>query len=173
MFGKKSTHDQVTEGLKAVYPRLWRYCLTLTGNADRANDLAQSTAIRAMEKSHLFKADTHVDRWLFRMAQRIWLNEVRSDAVRRGGGLVPIEDVELPDKKPGPESNLLTREVLKKVMDLPEAQRATIMLVYVEGYSYAEAAEILEIPIGTVMSRLHAGRAKLSMTMGKLDHKTG
>ena len=98
------------------------------------------------------------------MARRIWLNELRADAVRRGGGLVPAED--LVDDKDDTMTNILAGEVLSKVRALPEAQRISVMLVYVEGYSYAEAAEMLEIPTGTVMSRLAAARKKLTIELG-------
>ena len=157
-----------------VFPKLWRYCLALTSNSDRANDLAQAACLRAMEKSHLFEMGTYFDRWIFTIAQRLWFNELRSDAVRRGGGLVTIDEIDLPDTNNDPEANLFARQVLLQVMELPEAQRATVMLVYVEGFSYAEAAEILEIPIGTVMSRLSAARTKLSAKNaedGKIDGK--
>jgi len=158
---------EVRQGLKPLFPRLWRYCFVLAGNADRAGDLAQAACLRALEKSHQFTAGTHLDRWIFRIAQRIWLNELRSDAVRRGGGIVAIEEIDLPDKLPDPEANLLTREVLLEVLALPEAQRTVVTLVYVEGFSYKEAAGILDIPIGTVMSRLSAARGKL---VKKLKH---
>ena len=112
-----------------------------------------------------FEPGTHLDRWMFRMAQRVWLNELRSRKVRTGGGLVPVEDIDLPDKTPGAETNILARDVLNKVNALPEAQRHTVFLVYVEGYSYKEAAEFLEIPIGTVMSRLAAARKRQAVDL--------
>lgn len=162
MIWQKDSHSEVMRGLKPLFPRLWRYCLVLTGSRERADDLAQSACLRALEKSEQFAPDSQLDRWVFRIAQRMWFNELRAETVRRGGGLVIIEDVDLPDTLPGPESNLLAREVLLEVLALPEAQRGTVVLVYVEGYSYKEAAEILEIPIGTVMSRLAASRVKLA-----------
>jgi len=152
----------VRAGITPIFPRLWRYCLVLTSNHDRANDLAQAACLRAIEKAHQFVDGTTLDRWIFRIAQRLWFNELRSDAVRRGGGLATIDEIDIPDPKSDPETNLYAREVLLSVMGLPEAQRATVLLVYLEGYSYKEAAETLEIPIGTVMSRLSAARAKLA-----------
>lgn len=92
------------------------------------------------------------------MAQRIWLNELRANAVRKGGGLHPVEDLDLPSSDPDSETNYFTRQVLSEVNALPEAQRASVMLVYVEGFSYAEAADALDVPIGTIMSRLAAAR---------------
>ncbi len=164
MWGRKNSHDTVRDGIDGLYPRIWRYSLVLTGSKDGADDLSQAACLRAMEKAHQFQVGTHLDRWIFRITQRLWINELRKQAVRKGGGLAPIEEINLPDTKPDPEMNLLGREVLMKVMELPEAQRSTVLLVYVEGYSYRDAASVLDIPVGTVMSRLAAARKKLCLT---------
>jgi len=145
----------------------------LTGSIQFADDLLQSTCLRALEKSHHFTAGTNLKSWLFRMAQRIWLNELRAAAVRRGGGMTSLEENQIPDGNPGPEMNLLAREVILLVGALPEAQRVTVMLVYVEGFSYKQAAEILDIPVGTVMSRLAAGRARLAKKFNDKESKLG
>ena len=152
-------------GMNAVFPRLWRYCMALTGQRDWADDLAQTTCLRAIEQSAKFEAGTHLDRWMFRMAQRVWLNELRSRKVRMGGGLVPVEEIDLPANLPDSETNIFARDVLNKVNTLPEAQRQSVFLVYVEGYSYKEAAHMMDIPIGTVMSRLAAARRVISQRM--------
>jgi RNA polymerase sigma-70 factor (ECF subfamily) len=165
-WGKKTAHDVVKKELEIFFPRLWRYCLALTGDRSRSDDLAQAACLRAIEKADKFKAGTHFDRWMFRLTQRLWINEIRKEAVRNGGGLSSIDEEDLVDTKPDPEVNLLGREVLLEVMRLPEAQRATLLLVYVEGYSYSEAANLLEIPIGTVMSRLAVARSKLVKKYG-------
>ena len=172
MSGDLSNQEIVKRELGALFPRLWRYCLALTGSRDGADDLAQAACLRAMEKAEQFQAGTHFDRWLFRLTQRLWLNELRKQAVRKGGGLAPIEEVELPDNNPDPEANTLGREVLLGVMALPEAQRTTVLLAYVEGYRYREIAEVLDIPIGTVMSRLAAAREKLMSEFGQ-ESKVG
>lgn len=103
-----------------------------------------------------------MDRWLFRIAQTTWLNELRRRKVRFGGGLVAVEDVDLPSNQPDTETNILARQVLNHITRLPDAQRLTVFLVYVEGFSYADAAAQLDIPIGTVMSRLAAARRTLN-----------
>lgn len=173
MAAQKNARAEVASGLKPLFPRLWRYCLVLTGNRQRADDLAQSVCLKALEKSHQYTPGTKLDRWIFRIAQRLWLNELRADAVRRGGGMTTIDEMDLPDLRPGPETNFFAREVLLEVMALPEAQRTTVVLVYVEGYSYKEAADLLEIPIGTVMSRLAAARAKLAGKFKQGRSETG
>jgi len=153
--------SEVRNGIQEVFPRLWRYCLVLANTHAQADDLAQSACLRALEKADQFKAGTHFDRWIFRLTQRIWIDELRKSAVRIGGGLSRIDEIELIDAGSNPEEKLMTREVLMAVMQLPEAQRTTVVLVYVEGYGYKETAEILDIPVGTVMSRLSVARAKL------------
>lgn len=161
------------DGLGAIFPRLWRYALILTSNKDAAYDLAQATCLRALEKHDKFESGTHLDRWLFRIAHRIWLNELRATAVRRGGGLQPVEDIDIPDNKLPAETNYFVQEVLSTVYKLPEAQRACVLLVYVEGFKYAEAAEILNVPVGTIMSRLSAARKTLARRLSDEGAKTG
>lgn len=143
----------------------------LTRARHSAEDLAQAACLKALERAGQFSADSHLDRWVFKIAQRIWLNELRARAVRRGGGLVPVEEMDLPDQAADPEMNIFARQVLMAVSELPEAQTSAIILVYVEGFSYKEAAEILEIPIGTVMSRLSAGRIRIAAKLndGRMD----
>ncbi len=152
-----------------MFPRLWRYAFVITGNRDLASDLAQATCLKAIEKSGSYQTGTHLDRWLFRVAQRIWLNDLRAQAVRRGNGLQPVEEIEIRDTGTNTETNYFAREVLSLVGALPEAQRATVLLVYVEGFKYAEAAEILGVPIGTIMSRLSAARKTLNARIGNQD----
>lgn len=163
MFGQKSAEREIRDGLPALYPRLWRYAMAMSGRRDWAEELAQSACVRALEKADGFVPGTHLDRWIFRLTKRIWLNELRARHVREGAGLVAAEDIDLPAGDPTSEANIFLAEVLSKVNTLPEAQRMTVVLSYVEGYSYRETAEILEIPIGTVMSRLAAARKTLAV----------
>ncbi|MCG8561990.1 MAG: RNA polymerase sigma factor [Hyphomicrobiales bacterium] len=157
-------HKDVKSGLAAHLVRLWRYGLLLSGNRDTAEELVQATCLRALEKSHQFKPDTRLDCWLFAILASIWKNELRAQRIRRGEGFVEAEQALVFDGGRQVETNILARQVLEEVMSLPEAQRDTVFLVYVEGLTYREAAAVLEVPIGTVMSRLAAARA----TLGRL-----
>ena len=105
---------------------------------------------------------TRLDRWLFSILHSIWLNEIRAARYRQGEGLVDAESALVFDGIREIETNILAAQVLKEVQSLPEAQRETVFLVYGEGLTYREAAEILAIPIGTVMSRLAGARVKLA-----------
>jgi RNA polymerase sigma-70 factor (ECF subfamily) len=132
--------------------------MVLTRSRADADDLAQATAERALQNAEKFEIGSDLDRWLFTMARRLWLNNMRANAVRVGQGVVPIEDSDLADEKPPVETNIFAREVLTKIDGLPDGQRLCVLLVYVEGYSYREASALLEVPIGTVMSRLATAR---------------
>ncbi len=140
---------------------LWRFGLSLSGNTETADDLAQATVLRAMERAHQFNGD-RLQGWLMTICRSIWLNELRRAQIRRTGALDSAEALAIEDINPGAEANIFAAEVFTKVMALPEAQRSTVELVYVQGFKYSEAARILDVPIGTVMSRLSAARAALA-----------
>lgn len=170
---KKTALDEIRESIPEVYPRLWRYALVLSGKRDVADDLAQMTCMRALEKHEQYTAGTQLDRWMFRTLHRIWLNELRSASVRKAGGLMSVDTLQLPAENTDPEANIFATQVLSKVSALPEAMRATVMLVYVEGYSYREAAEFLDVPIGTIMSRLAAARKNLKGWVSQDERQGG
>jgi RNA polymerase sigma-70 factor, ECF subfamily len=155
-------HDAVMAGLAAQLDRLWRYGLVLSGNRSAAEDLVQATCLRALERSQQFTPGTRLDRWLLSILHSIWLNEVRAARYRRGEGLVDAESALVFDGIREIEANIMAGQVLRQVQSLPEAQRETVFLVYVEGLTYGEAADILAVPIGTIMSRLAGARAKLA-----------
>jgi RNA polymerase sigma-70 factor (ECF subfamily) len=158
----QNRRNVVAEGLPEELARMWRYGLVLSGNRDTAEDLVQATCLRALERAHQFEPGTRLDRWVFSILHSIWLNEVRARKVRLGQGLVDADAVLVFDGLKYTETNISARQVLREVQELPEAQRETVFLVYVEGMTYREAADLLEVPIGTVMSRLAAARAKLA-----------
>ncbi len=158
----ESSRREVRSGLEPCLARLWRYAVVLSRSPDAADDLVQSTCLRAIERADQFAAGTRLDRWLFAILRSIWINEVRARKVREAGGFVEAEDALSIDGAHAMEVNRMTSEVLMALGRLPDAQRETALLVYAEGYTYAEAASALEIPIGTVMSRLAAVRTALA-----------
>lgn len=147
-------------------PRLWRYGLVLSRQRHVADDLVQATCVRALERAGQFVPGTRLDRWLLAIMHSIWLNEVRSQRVRQGQGFVDAESELSFDGESQAQDQVLAAQVIKRVNALPDAQRETVFLAYVEGLSYREIAEILHIPVGTVMSRLAAARLKLAETAG-------
>ena len=158
----EASRREVRAGLEPSLARLWRYALVLSRARDVADDLVQATCLRAIERADQFVPGTRVDRWLFAILRSIWLNEIRSQRIREGGGFVDAEEALTTDGAREIEMNIVASAVLTAISRLPEAQRETVLLVYAEGYSYAEAATTLGVPIGTIMSRLAAGRAALA-----------
>lgn len=115
--------------------------------------------MRALERSAQFIAGSAMDRWLLSILHSIWLNEVRSQLIRRGQGFVDVDELAGAGNNEDP---IWSNEVMKRVNRLPEAQRDAVFLVYVEELSYREAAEVLNVPVGTVMSRLATARLTLA-----------
>ena len=157
----EASRREVRAGLEPSLARLWRYALVLSRARDVADDLVQATCLRAIERADQFVPGTRMDRWLFAILRSIWLNEIRSRG-REGGGFVEPEEVLTTDGARETEMNITAPVALRAIEQLPEAQRETVLLVYGEGYTYAEAAAVLAVPVGTVMSRLATARAALA-----------
>ena len=153
--------EAVRQGLPGLLARLWRYGLVLSRDRSTAEDLVQATALRALERAGQFTPGTRLDRWLFVILRSVWINEMRSRRVREGGGLVAAKELAFRGDL-AMETNIVARQVLTQVMGLSEAQREAVFLVYAEGHTYSEAADIMAVPVGTVMSRLAAARLNLA-----------
>ncbi len=146
-------------------PRLRRYARLLTGDAHRADDLVQDTLERACLKWQLWHpgADPALQlrAWLFTVMHNLFVNQVRSRAGMQRD-TVDAEDLEL--EGPAPDVGL-RMDLLRAVMQLPEDHREVLLLVALEDFSYAEAAILIGVPIGTVMSRLSRARQRLTELM--------
>ncbi|MBP5970919.1 sigma-70 family RNA polymerase sigma factor [Pseudomonas iridis] len=140
--------------------RLWRYGLLLSRNRHVAEDLVQTTCVRALERAAQYVAGTRMDLWLLSILHSTWLNEVRARRVRQGGG--QADGQMMLDGEYAAQTHVMAAQVIRRVDALPETQRETVYLAYVEGLSYRDVAEILQVPIATVMSRLATARLKLA-----------
>jgi RNA polymerase sigma-70 factor (ECF subfamily) len=141
-------------------PHLRRYARALLRDRDAAEDLLQDVLARAWSRLHLWRAGTNMRTWLFAIMHNLHANFVRN-ASRRPGA-VELEPQLARLGEPARQSENLELAVLERALgDLPADQRAAVLLVGLEGLSYQEAADVLGIPIGTVMSRLHRGRERL------------
>src|SRR5580692_12044953 len=151
--------------LQNEIPRLRRYARALTRDASRADDLVQSCLVRALAKSHLWQPGTDLRAWLFTILHNQHVNEVRR-AVREGIN-VPVEDVAPVLTVPSTQgASLQLRDLDRAMARLPEEQRQVLLLVGLEGMRYEEVAVVLDVPVGTVRSRLSRGREMLRQLMG-------
>lgn len=148
--------------LVALLPRLRRFALTLAGDLEHADDLVQQACERALQKQDQWQSDTRLDSWMYRILQNLHIDHLRTQR-RRSQNLHSgfVEELEDARSAGQPESENMLNVLSGLIHELPEEQRAVMLLVAVEEYSYREAAEILKIPLGTVMSRLARARAKL------------
>ncbi len=141
-------------------PRLRRYARALTGNAHAAEDLVQDCLERAWNKFHLWQTGSNMRAWMFTIMHNIHVNQVRK-AISRPTVVTLNEWTDDRGVKPVQEKRVEVRNVGAALERLPEEQRAVVLLVGLEELSYQEVAKILDIPMGTVMSRLSRGREKL------------
>ena len=161
MPGGSGVSVSVSDQLIAVLPRLRRFARGLTGSAVEADDLVQAACERALARAHQFQEGTRFDSWMFRIVQTIWIDQLRSRDIRREEA--EEEGVHVGTDEPGrrAEARLALQEVRTALRQLPPEQRAALLLVTVDGLSYKEAAEVAEVPVGTIMSRLARARVAL------------
>lgn len=148
-----------------LLPRLRRFALTLCRVPADADDLVQMTCERAIAFADKRDATLPLLPWLYTMARNLQTSEQRKVRVRTGAGTVDAADAAELISTSGGEEASRARDVIAAVMALPEGMSTVLLLVAVEGHSYAEASAILDIPVGTVMSRISNARARLRQTL--------
>jgi RNA polymerase sigma-70 factor (ECF subfamily) len=157
--------------VEAQIPRLRRYARALTRDVTRADDLVQSCLVRAVAKQHLWQPGTDLRAWLFTILHNQYVNDVRRSA--RQGANVQIDDVASTlSTQSNAFDSVQLRDLETAIAKLPPEQRQVILLVGLEGLPYDEVASILQVPIGTVRSRLSRGRDNLRQLMGMVEDET-
>ncbi len=151
-----------------LLPRLRSFARSLTGAVDQADDLVQQTVEKGLRNIGSYTPGTRLDSWLFRIMRNTWIDTVRArrdtQPLDEGTGLTLVAE----DGRATTESRLFLQDVRRAMTELPDEQRSVLMLVCVEGMRYREVAEALEIPEGTVMSRLARARSALAATLKRL-----
>jgi RNA polymerase sigma-70 factor, ECF subfamily len=151
--------------LVSLMPRLRRFAIGLTSSTHEGDDLVQAACQRALERSEQWQPGTRLDSWMYRIMQTIWLDRLRAGAIRTAFLREQVEEPAV-DGVRDMHARITLRRVRQILEQLPEQQRSVLLLVCVEGLSYREASAVLDVPIGTVMSRLARARQTL---MDRLD----
>ncbi|MEM1430850.1 MAG: RNA polymerase sigma factor [Pseudomonadota bacterium] len=159
--------DEFETRLVAALPPLRRFALSLCRRPDVADDLVQTCVERAVAARARFDLQTRLEPWLFRILRNAWIDMGRRIGTR--GIEIDIDDMpeaSVYDGTRANEANILVKQTEAALRTLSDEQREVILLVCFEELSYAEAAEVLGIPKGTVMSRLARGRIALAEKLG-------
>ncbi|HSR16275.1 MAG TPA: sigma-70 family RNA polymerase sigma factor [Gemmatimonadales bacterium] len=168
-------------------PQLYSAALRMTRNPADAEDVLQEALLKAFRGYHTFKVGTNLKAWLYRILTNTFINRYRQQSRRPSEvELGELEDLylfrRLGDEGPGGATRSAEEEALDRFVDddikaavesLPEAFRIPVLLADVEGFSYKEIADIMEVPIGTVMSRLHRGRKALQRALWMFAEERG
>ncbi|WP_200342624.1 sigma-70 family RNA polymerase sigma factor [Rhodovibrio sodomensis] len=163
--------SDVRQQIVDLIPRLRRFACTLTGSRDAADDIVQTALERALTRLDQWQPDTHLDRWLMRIVHNVWIDEIRRN--RRFVSVPEVSDRHL-GADPGDrlaEARVALSQTRVAIARLPALQRDVLALVCVDGRSYKEAAEILDVPVGTVMSRLARARKQLADMLESPNHR--
>ena len=151
--------------IEAEIPRLRRYARALTRDIVMADDLVQDCLTRALGKLHLWQQGTDLRAWLFTILHNQYVNHVRRSV--REGAAVGLSDSEpLLTRAPHQGQRLELRDLERAIAKLPQEQKSVILLVGLEGMRYEEVAAVLDVPVGTIRSRLSRGREALRRLMG-------
>ena len=167
--------------------QLYSAALRMTRNPADAEDLVQETYLKAYRAYHTFQEGTNLKAWLYRILTNTYINKYRKDSRRPSEvDLGTVEDMYLYRRLGSEESaeaarttedrvldGLVESDIKQAVEELPESFRMPVLLADLEGFSYKEIAEILDIPIGTVMSRLHRGRKAMQKRLWEFAKQRG
>jgi RNA polymerase sigma factor (sigma-70 family) len=153
-------HQELTE----LLPALRRFAYSLTGQMADADDLLQSTVEKLLSKP--VPSDVPLAKWAFRVCRNQWIDDYRAHKVRQTAAQSPeLTDGQIVDGAHAVEQQMTLARVNRAMDQLPDDQRSILALVCLQGQSYKDVAEILSIPLGTVMSRLARARAALANTL--------
>lgn len=155
----KRLDEGIERQLIALLPRLRRFARGLTGTVEDADDLVQTACERAVERIDQWRPGTRLDSWMYRIVQNAFIDFRRAEASRRNRLDAMAVDIQpSSDGEAAAEARVTLDRVREFLGELHDDQVSVVLLVCVEGFSYRETADILEIPTGTVMSRLARAR---------------
>lgn len=164
------------ELLKSNIDKIFSYSLFITGNRDRALDLMQDTILTVLNKKHLYKEESHFKSWIFRVLKNNYLNQLKKEGVKKEVYLSDLANDGDSSSVFINESNgkieelndpILREKINSVISSIPMDYREVVIFIELDGMSYEETAKELNIPVGTVMSRLHRGRSYLRKMLRK------
>lgn len=166
------SREEVRRGLVLLLPRLRRFALSLTASRHDADDLVQTAIERALSRLDQWQPGTRLDSWMYRIVQNLRIDQVRRD--KSSPEQIALDEAAAAAHAlDDPESGAAMEQVLAAMQRLSEPHRTVLALVCVEGLRYAQAADVLGVSIGTVMSRLSRARKRLQAILDGVDTDGG
>jgi len=163
-----SSLDPIRAQVVALLPRLRRFAIALTGSVADGDDLAQDTVERDLRNLHRWEAGTRLDSWMFRIARNRFIDtrrSAKSEALVMADAPDELDSAAM-DGERAVLSRLALASLISAIGRLPIEQREAVALVLIDGASYREAAELLEVPMGTLTSRIARARESLATAVG-------
>ena len=154
--------------LAELLPRLRRFAHSLSRNSADADDLTQATVERALRSREQWQRGTRLDSWSYRIMRNLWIDTARSTS-RRAVHEAPEDEGSTigEDPRDAMDAAVDLKRIMRAMGKLPDEQREIVALILVEGFGYREVSEMLDLPIGTVSSRLVRGRTALLAMVGE------
>lgn len=159
--GPRALREIVIRMMPALLRRARRWCR----DAAEAEDLTQETLLRSLSSGTEFRSDQHLEAWLHTVLRNLFISRRRQGRVASTASARLAAEAGSSSPPPQSHASFLTRSVQRALAELPEVFAQVIVLVDLEGYAYADAAQKLGVPVGTVMSRLSRGRRRLASTL--------
>ena len=160
--------EGIEEELIGLLPKLKLHALYLTRSGDKAEDLLQRTCLRALSRSHQWQIGTRLDRWVSKIMESIWFNELRKVRQRQEQELPEPDKVVASDFERHVEAQLMISDIRRACAKLSDEDFVLVTKIHGYGYTYREIADELGVPIGTVLSRVSRAKAVIKRAIGEL-----
>ena len=170
-FGPQRHMEDRQAAILAEIPRMRRYARALLHDLDAADDLVQDSLERALTRLDNWRSGENPRRWLFTIMHHLFVDQFRRSKRRAESSLLPLDNSEAMSQPAVQFGHAANGEVLSALQKIGADRRTALLLVAVEGFSYAEAAQMLDIPAGTVMSRVSRGREELRSAMDDANRR--
>lgn len=163
------SHREGIEGeLVALLPKLKVQALYLTRSADNADDLLQRTCLRALSRAHQWQAGTNLGRWVAKIMESIWFNELRKQRQRGEQELPEPDQVLAPSFEAQVESQLMISDIRRACAKLNDEDFVLMTKIHGFGYTYQEIADELDVPIGTILSRVSRAKSMIKRSIDEI-----
>ncbi|MGI9491957.1 MAG: RNA polymerase sigma factor [Geminicoccaceae bacterium] len=166
----KSQHS-FEDDLVGLLPKLKVHALYLTRSGDKADDLLQRTCLRALSRSHQWQVDTRLDRWVAKIMESIWFNELRQQRQRQEQELPEPDQVVASGFESHVQDQLMISDIRRACAKLSDEDFVLVTKIHAYGYTYREIADELGVPIGTILSRVSRAKAVIKRAIEALPRE--